>query len=99
VDGIVVSCTPAGPFTLGGTASGLDAGAPYPSMVLMRDGDSTNTTSVPLTGNGAYSLGSVPGGTGYYVSVDITGTAYDCTVVNRSGGATANVSNINVSCR
>lgn len=99
VDGIVVNCTPAGPFTLGGTASGLDAGGPYPSMVLMLNGDSSNTTTVPLTGNGAYSLGSVAGGASYYVSVDVTGTGYDCFAVNRSGGATANVSNINVSCR
>ena len=98
VDGIVVSCTPAGPFTLGGTASGLDAGGPYPSMVLMLNGDSSNTTAVPLTGNGAYSLGSVPGGTAYNVSVDTTGTGYSCFAVNRSGGATANVSNIDVSC-
>ena len=99
VDGIVVSCTPAGPFTLGGTASGLDAGGPYPSVVLMLNGDSSNTTAVPLTGNGAYSLGSVAGGASYYVSVDGTGTGYDCFAVNRSGGATANVSNIDVSCR
>ncbi|MFZ3120707.1 MAG: hypothetical protein WA159_20575 [Variovorax sp.] len=99
VDGIVVNCTPAGPFTLGGTASGLDAGGPYPSMVLMLNGDSSNTTTVPLTGNGAYSLGSVAGGASYYVSVDVTGTGYDCFAVNRSGGATANVSNIDVSCR
>lgn len=99
VDGIVVNCTPAGPFTLGGTASGLDAGGPYPSVVLMLNGDSSNTTAVPLTGNGAYSLGSVAGGSAYYVSLDTTGTAYDCTLVNRSGGATANVSNIDVNCR
>ena len=98
VDGIVVNCTPAGPFTLGGTASGLDAGGPYPSMVLTRDGDSANTTTVPLTGNGAYSLGNVPGGTAYYVSVDTTGTGYSCIMANRSGGATANVGNIDVSC-
>ena len=99
VDGIVVNCTPAGPFTLGGTVSGLDAGGPYPSVVLMLNGDSSNTTTVPLTGNGAYSLGSVAGGASYYVSVDVTGTGYDCFAANRSGGATANVSNIDVSCR
>ena len=48
--------------------------------------------------NGTVGLGSVPGGTGYFVSVDTAGTRYSCFVVNASGGAVADVNNIGVSC-
>ena len=98
VSDLFVTCHSTTPVTLGGTVTGLDVG-PFPNVVLMLNSDSAQTTRTPLTGNGAYTLGAVAGGTPYFVSVDTTGTGYSCFVVNASGASSVNVSNLDVSCR
>ena len=98
VSHLVVYGHPTGPFTLGGNVSGLGSIGPYPSVVVMLEGDPANTRSLQLVGNGAYSLGSVPGGTLYFVSMDTTGTPYDCVVDNCSGAARGHVTNMAITC-
>ena len=77
-----VDCYPAGPFTIGGGASGLGSGGPYPSLVFTLTNTSgvQSTRTLPLTGAGAFSLTGVAGGQLYSAAVETTGTAYTCSV-------------------
>ncbi|MCX8099048.1 MAG: hypothetical protein N3F11_08645 [Casimicrobiaceae bacterium] len=78
--------------TLGGTVSGLSGG----SVTLLLNGGAQTVT---VSANGSYSFPNpVAHDTSYTVTVSAQPVGQTCTVPNASGTATANVTNINVSC-
>jgi hypothetical protein len=81
-----------GPFTLGGTVSGL-AGT---GLILQN-----NAENLPINANGAFSFKTlVANGAAYAVTVATppSSPAQTCTVTNGSGMATANVTGVTVTC-
>ncbi|MCC5813499.1 MAG: DUF1566 domain-containing protein [Leptospira sp.] len=85
------AATTATTFTLGGTVSGLGTDK---TLVLTNDG-----VDKSITANGEYTFdAAVNSGSTYNVTVKTQPTDQSCTVSNGTGTASANVSNINVSC-
>lgn len=83
--------TPTGPFTIGGSITGLTGSG----LVLRNNGGDDKT----ITADGSYTFAtSVANGGSYNVSVLTHPTSQVCTVANASGSAGANVTNANVSC-
>jgi hypothetical protein len=81
-----------GPYTIGGTVSGL-AGS---GLVLM---DNANT--LPVNANGPFTFGTTVASGGTYavtVQTQPSNPAQNCAVTGGSGTATANVTGITVSC-
>jgi hypothetical protein len=90
VTSVAVACTPA-TFQIGGTISGLSAAG----LVLANGSDSTS----PAANATSFAFAKrVTAGAGYSVSVTQQPTGSTCTVANGSGTATADVSNVAVSC-
>ena len=80
-----------GPFGIGGTITGLPAGA----SVTLAD----NGADVTISSNGTYAFpAAVPSGTAYAVTVATQPVGATCTVANGTGTVTANVTNIAVTC-
>jgi hypothetical protein len=81
-----------GPFTIGGTVSGL-AGS---GLVLM-----DNASTLPVNANGSFTFGTTVASGGTYavtVQTQPSNPAQNCAVTAGSGTATANVTGITVSC-
>jgi 6-phosphogluconolactonase (cycloisomerase 2 family) len=79
-------------FTVGGSVSGLAAGA---SVVLQNSG--ANATTVSANGNYTFST-AIASGTAYAVTVATQPAGQTCTVANGSGTVSANVTNVAVTC-
>ena len=78
-------------YTLGGTLTGLTSGN---SVVL-----ASGTNSVTVSANGAFTLsGTVSSGSSYAVTVTSQPVGQTCTATEASGVASANITNISVSC-
>ncbi len=88
VTGVTVTC--ASTFSVGGTVSGLDAGK---TVVLRNNGGPDLTVSA----NGAFTFPARVSGA-YAVTVQTQPVLQLCTVANGSGTATADVSNVTVTC-
>jgi 6-phosphogluconolactonase (cycloisomerase 2 family) len=83
--------TPTPTYTLGGTISGVPAGA---NMVL-----ANGPTTVSVTGSGSFAFSAaIASGTAYTVTVQTLPTGQVCSVANGSGTITANVTNVTVTC-
>lgn len=83
---------PVGPFSIGGTVSGLTGAG----LVLQNNGGDNLAVAANAT---AFSFASlVANGGAYAVSVLTQPSGQTCTVQNGSGTASANVSNVAVSC-
>ncbi len=94
VTNVAVTCvtTPPQTFTVGGTLSGLAAST---SVVLQNNGGSDLTVSA----NGDFTFATaINSGAAYAVTVSTQPTAQTCTVTNGSGTASANVTNVAVTC-
>ena len=94
VTNVAVTCsnTPPQTFTLGGTLSGLAAGT---SITLQNNGGSDLTVSA----NGGFTFAApINSGATYAVTVSTQPAGQTCTVTNGSGTASANVTNVAVSC-
>ncbi|WP_462322968.1 Ig-like domain-containing protein, partial [Halochromatium sp.] len=79
-------------YSIGGNVSGLASGQ---SVVLQNDGGDDKT----VTDNGAFTFDTeVAYGGSYAVTVKTQPTGQTCTVSDGSGTATANVSDVNVTC-
>lgn len=88
-----VSTGGAGPYTIGGTVTGLTG-----TGLILQDNGTDNLT---ITGNTAFTFSTtIAKGLTYNVSVfaSPTGPVQTCTVANGSGTATANVTNVLVTC-
>ncbi|HSW26762.1 MAG TPA: hypothetical protein VLJ62_28665, partial [Burkholderiaceae bacterium] len=83
---------PVGPFTIGGTVSGL-AGS---GLVLQNNGG--DDLSVAANASSFTFASSLANGTPYDVSVRTQPAGQTCTVQNGSGSATANVAGVAVAC-
>jgi uncharacterized repeat protein (TIGR01451 family) len=92
VSNIQIHCVTGNPTTIGGTVSGLGAGL---SLTLQNNGRDDLT----LSANGAFVF-SVPisEGATYLVTVRTSPAVQTCTVSNGSGVATANVTDVVVTC-
>jgi hypothetical protein len=80
-------------YTIAGTVSGLSGSG----LVLQNNG----TDDLTVSGNGAFTFATaVAAGSAYSVTVKTqpSNPAQNCTVANGSGTATANVTNVNVTC-
>lgn len=87
-----VSSSPAPRFTLGGTLSGLAAGA----RVVLRNNGSDDLT---LAANGSFQFSqSVAQGASYSVGIATQPSGQTCSVANGSGTMQAAVSNVTVTC-
>ena len=84
------SSSPTTTFTIGGTVSGLTG-----TVVLQDNGG--NNLSVSANGNFAFTT-AVTSGSTYTVTVLTQPTGQSCTVTNGSGTASANVTNVGVTC-
>ncbi len=85
----------AGPFTIGGTVTGLASGS---TGLVLQDNATDNLT---ITGNGAFTFKTaIVNGQGYNVTISTppSSPAQSCTVVNSNGTATANVTTVQVVC-
>jgi 6-phosphogluconolactonase (cycloisomerase 2 family) len=95
VTNVGITCAPVGTptYSVGGSVSGLSAGA---SVTLSDNG----TDSLQVSGNGAFTLPiKLRSGALYSVSVTSQPTGEQCSVANGSGWiATSNVTNVAVSC-
>src|SRR5215472_6450798 len=93
VTSVAVACSAtAGPFTIGGTISGIPSGG---SAVLVDNGTDTLTVS----SNGSFTFNNtVASGGAYLVTVQTPPTGETCSVSNGNGTATANVTNVSVVC-
>ncbi|MCG6118775.1 MAG: choice-of-anchor D domain-containing protein [Aquimonas sp.] len=91
VSDVQVVCTP-NRYTIGGTVSGLNAGL---SVTLSLSGSPEVVNS-----NGSFTFAgrTIPEGASYAVSVSTQPVGQTCTVRNGSGVATANVTDIEVTC-
>jgi hypothetical protein len=78
-------------YTIGGTVSGLTG----TGLVLQDNGG--NNLSVSANGSFTFSS-SVANGAAYSVTVLTQPTGQSCTITNRSGTASANVTNVQVAC-
>jgi uncharacterized delta-60 repeat protein len=87
VSNVAVSCAPS--FTIGGMLSGLPNGA---TIVLADNGGD----DLPVTANGPFTFPSSQ--IGYAVTVAMQPGGAHCSVTNATGTATANVSNVAVTC-
>jgi uncharacterized delta-60 repeat protein len=89
VNDVTVTCTSAPTFTIGGTVSGLAGGQ---SVVLTNNGEQLTRGM-----NGAFVFPTPVTGA-YAVTVTTQPVGQMCTVMNGTGTATANVSNVQVVC-
>ena len=84
-----------GPYTIGGVVTGLATGS---TGLILQDNATDNLT---ITGNGPFTF-KIPIATGkpYNVSISTPATSppQTCTVANPAGTATANVSNVQITC-
>ena len=78
-------------YTIGGTVSGLTG-----TGLVLQD-NSGNNLALSASGTFAFS-NSIPGGSTYSVTVLTQPTGQNCTVINGSGTAAANVTNVQVAC-
>ena len=93
VTSIQVACSnlPPATYTIGGTVSGLIG-----TGLVLQDKGGNNLT---VSANGTFTFSnSVSSGEAYDVTVLTQPTGQSCTVTNPSGTATANVTNVQVSC-
>jgi hypothetical protein len=93
VTSVQVACSnlPPATYTIGGTVSGLTG-----TGLVLQDKGGNNLT---VSANGTFTFSnSVTGGEAYDVTVLTQPTGQSCTVSNPSGTATANVTNVQVSC-
>src|SRR6195256_2517539 len=84
-----------GPFTIGGVVTGLTTGS---TGLVIQDNAIDNLT---ITGNGTFTFKTaIVSGKGYDVSVSTPPTTppQTCTVANFAGTATANVTNVQITC-
>jgi hypothetical protein len=84
-----------GPFTIGGTVSGLTSGS---NGLVLQD---NATDSLTIAGNGPFTFKtSIANGLGYNVSISTppSSPAQTCTVVNGNGKASSNVKTVLVAC-
>ncbi|MGA7218475.1 MAG: hypothetical protein WBX38_09180 [Candidatus Sulfotelmatobacter sp.] len=92
VTNVAVACTTVSTptYTIGGTVSGLTG------TIVLQD---NLTNNLSLTANGAFTFSAaIPSGGAYSVSVLTQPAGQNCTVSNGSGTATANVTNVAVTC-
>lgn len=90
---VTVTCA-AATYTIGGTVSGLTA-----TMTLQDTGSNGTQTVTVLSGATTFTfLTAVPSGSTYSVIVSAQPTGENCTVANGSGTASANVTDIAVTC-
>ena len=90
VTNVAVTCT-TNTYTVGGTVTGLAAGQ---SVVLLNNGGNSTTVN---SNNFTFST-AVNSGGAYAVTVGTQPTGQTCTVTNGSGTASANVTNVTVTC-
>src|SRR5262249_19605383 len=89
VTNVAISCTNRPQYTVGGTISGLTGSL----------GLSLNGQTFTFSANGSYTFPQTVYGTDAYdVNVTQQPTGQTCLLQNKSGIATANVTNINVTC-
>jgi len=91
--GCTVNCGGAGPFTIGGTVSGLTG-----TGLVLQDNGADNLT---INGNGAFTFKTtIPRSQPYLVTVSVmpTNPAQTCTVSNGAGTASANVTTVVITC-
>jgi len=93
VTNVVVACSAAKTFTIGGTVSGLSAST---SVTLLDNG----TNALTVSANGAFTFTTpIASGATYDVTVGTEPTGETCTVTNGSGTVgSANVTNVAVVC-
>jgi len=88
---VAVSCT-TNTYTVGGTVTGLAAGQ---TLTLLNNAGNSTT----LNANGSFTFtNAVNHGSAYAVTVGTQPTGQTCTVTNGTGTASANVSNVTVTC-
>jgi hypothetical protein len=88
---VSVTCVVASTFTISGTVSGLTAAG----LVLEDNGGD----DLPIGANGGFTFHTpLNSGATYNVTVSSQPTGETCTVANGSGTATANVTNVSVTC-
>ncbi len=92
ITNVSVVCASSASYTIGGSVSGLPSGQ---QLSLVDNGDSTHALSV--TSNGAFTFPNAVSGA-YAVTVGTQPSGATCTVSSGSGTATANVTNVAVSC-
>jgi hypothetical protein len=88
---ITVTCT-SNAFTVGGSVTGLAAGQ---SVVLLNNAGNSTTVNSNTTFTFSTAINS---GGAYAVTVGTQPTGQTCTVTNGTGTASANVTNVSVSC-
>lgn len=94
VSGVVVTCSAAKAYTVGGTLAGLNSGAQLPVGV-----DGPYSKTLTLTANGAFTFPTaVTSGDSYDVTVLIQPAGQNCIVSNGGGTVGANVSNVAIAC-
>ena len=84
-----------GPFTIGGVVTGLATGS---TGLVLQDNAIDNLT---ITGNGTFTFKiAIANGKAYNVSISTPASSppQTCTVANPAGTATANVSNVQITC-
>ena len=93
VTNVSITCVNApGPYTISGTVSGLGAGK---TLGLLNNGGDP----VSLGANGSFTFPTaVANGASYAVTVGTQPAGQNCTVANGNGTASANVTNVAVSC-
>ncbi len=94
VNNVSVSCSPVS-YTIGGTVSGLSSGQ---TATIELNGDTANTVNLSSTSSSFTFPTAVNAGASYTVTVSTQPTAETCTVANGTGAASANVTNVTVSC-
>jgi len=91
VSNILVKCSAkATSFSISGKVTGLDDGA---SITLKNNGDNATT----VEGNGRFEF-AVPVSGPYDVTIDIPPALQNCSVINKQGHATSNVTDVTVRC-
>ena len=94
VTNIAVTCAGTATYSIGGTISGLTG-----TMTLLDTGGNGNQNVTVNSGATSFTFpNNVPSGTTYNVTVSTQPTGETCTVANGQGTATANVTNISVTC-
>jgi len=79
-----------GNFTIGGSITGFTSGV----LILQLNGGS----DVSLSPTSSYQVGSVPTGATYSVTIKTNPSGLTCSVANGTGSATANVTNVDITC-
>lgn len=101
VTNVTVTCADDPPpivtYSIGGTVSGLATGTTL-RLGLAHAGSTGN--AIDVTANGQFSFGSdrVTAGDSYVVSIQAQPSGQNCSITNGSGTATANVTNVTVTC-